>query len=899
MTTTKHPILTRRSATRRLTAAMFAAAGALAACGDPADVTSPDRSAPASITLATSVIASQAALVQLRVQTGYLRQGGTTIDLGTQTLTIAEVPRQEVPVSVDLGSCLADASRAGVTGTNGVVAAPAADECIVRLQVDLVLDGVAVDRQIVGPLSLRPGTVTTVARSITLSDIKEVQLTAPPVNVVAPGQPLRLEVARTMVLSARILDGAQRVVTGRSPNWSSSRPGVATVSAAGVVTAIAPGATQITAEVAGRIGLVDVRVVPPPQLLTIQSGGFSGTGTVRSQPAGIDCTVSGTVVTGNCSAAFAGDIQVGLTAAPGTGTELAGWAGDCSGTPGTVCTIATDRPRTVGVVFRALRVLTISAAGTGAGVVTVDQGNLTCVAQNGTTIGSCTGTFMEGAIVTLTAVSSGQSSFTRWTGDCAGSPGNSCRLIMTASRTAIARFDAPTAVSVNGVGVGSGLVVSSPAGLSCNLQGTAGRGACVALFTGGTLITLTATPAAQHAFRRWGGECANTTGATCTLLISGSGQTVSVFFDLPSSLTLNLSGTGDGAVVAGSTINCTRINGANSGRCRAEVQSGARLTLTALPDGQSEFTGWTGACSGTALCETTVDQALTVGAVFTRRQVPLALALTGPNFGSVRVNETTTCSLAAGESSRTCIVPVDIGRVTQLVASPGANQQFAAFTGACASSTNSCQFTVNGPVSVTARFGTPSSLVSVSPAALSTGNGFVYTNNESLGCSMASTQIIPGSRCSTSVATNSSVTLNAVADAGYAFAGWGGACAAFGVASSCTLTVAGDVIVTARFAVQTSVTVAVSLTGVGSGTLTATGSTFSRQCNRPVSANSTTVCSWSVPQGESFTVSIAGAGGSVGAFTSFTNQLCYMSSGPCAVAPLSAGNALSVNFFFP
>jgi len=879
---------------RRTALAALAAAALLSACRDGTDPTAPATTLPARVALNTLAVQTAAAGAEVRIGVSYLMLAGGTTSLSTQTITLGSTGSQQVPVSIDLNPCLRDNLRAGAGR-----AAPAVDECVVQLTVELLLDGVSVDRQNIGPLSLRPGSVTNLEQPVTLSDIKEILLTAPPANVVAPGQPLRLEVARTMVLSARILDGAQRVVTGRTPTWSSSSPSVATVNATGVVTAVAPGATQIIADVAGRIAVADVRVVPPPQLLAVQSSGFSGTGTVRSQPAGIDCTMTGSQTSGSCSATFAGDVQVALTATPASGTELAGWAGDCSGTQGALCTVATDRPRTVGVVFRALRVLSITAAGSGTGTVSSDQGNLACVVQGGTTAGSCSGTFIDGAVVTLTASATGPSSFTEWTGDCAGSTGNSCRLTMTASRTATARFDAPIPVSVSGTGLGSGLVSSAPAGLSCGLQGSAGTGTCVALFAGGTTITLTANPSALNVFRRWGGDCATSTGSTCTLPISGSGKNVSVQFDPPGVLSLNLSGTGNGAVVAGSAINCTRTDGVNSGNCRADVPSGTRFTLTPLPDSRSDFIGWTGACSGTETCDVTVDRILTVGAVFTRRQVPLALELNGPDFGSVRVNNTVTCSLLAGETSRTCIVPVDIGRVTELVATPGLSQQFSAFSGACASSTSTCSFTVTGPSAVTARFAAPSSVVAVTPSSLSTGTGYVYNDDESIDCSMISTQIVSESSCSTTVPNNTSVTLYAVADDGYAFVGWGGACASYGASSSCTLTATGNVSVTARFAVQPSVTVTVTLTGIGFGSVTATGANFSRLCNRPLSAIGTTVCSWSIPQGQSFTIDITGDSGSAGSFIGATNELCYQSSSPCVVSPLAAANALSVNFFFP
>ena len=327
----------------RATATATAALLALAACSDPADVTSPDRNAPASITLMASVSASQATVVQLTVQSAYLRQGGASVDIGTQTITLADVPTQQVPISIDLATCLADASRAGPTGPTGAVAAPADDECVVRLVVDLVLDGAAVDRQAVGPVSLSPGMQKTVSTPISLNEVALVRIDAPSANVVATGQPLRMEITRTMQLTAAVLDGAQRVTTGRTVTWTSSAPGVMSVNANGLVTAGTTGTATITAATAGRVSSVAVRSVPLPAALTIVSTSTSGQATVRSVPAGIDCSVNSAALTGTCSFTFPGDASVVLTTTPAALSELLSWTNDCSAAIGTTCTIATSR----------------------------------------------------------------------------------------------------------------------------------------------------------------------------------------------------------------------------------------------------------------------------------------------------------------------------------------------------------------------------------------------------------------------------------------------------------------------------------------------------------------------------------------------------------------------------
>ena len=59
--------------------------------------------------------------------------------------------------------------------------------------------------------------------------------------------------------------------------------------------------------------------------------------------------------------------------------------------------------------------------------------------------------------------------------------------------------------------IGEGTVVSSPPGIDC-------PGYCTAIYTPGTSVTLTATPAIGRIFDGWGGACTGT--GTCTLIMT-------------------------------------------------------------------------------------------------------------------------------------------------------------------------------------------------------------------------------------------------------------------------------------------------------------------------------------------------------------------------------------------
>src|SRR5207249_3393785 len=61
-------------------------------------------------------------------------------------------------------------------------------------------------------------------------------------------------VGATVQLTATLKDAAGNLLSGRSVTWASSTPAVATVTSAGLVTGVAPGAATITATSEGQRG---------------------------------------------------------------------------------------------------------------------------------------------------------------------------------------------------------------------------------------------------------------------------------------------------------------------------------------------------------------------------------------------------------------------------------------------------------------------------------------------------------------------------------------------------------------------------------------------------------------------------------------------------------------------
>ena len=136
-----------------------------------------------------------------------------------------------------------------------------------------------------------------------------------PVATVSVGPPTATLVAgQSTTLSAVTTDANGSVLTGRAVTWSSGNAGIATVSQAGVVTAVAPGTVTISATSEGRTGTSQVTVVPVP------------VGTVTVTPAAVS-------------------VEAGLTA------QLSATVRDASGTPltGRVCTWASNNTVVAGV----------------------------------------------------------------------------------------------------------------------------------------------------------------------------------------------------------------------------------------------------------------------------------------------------------------------------------------------------------------------------------------------------------------------------------------------------------------------------------------------------------------------------------------------------------------------
>lgn len=160
-------------------------------------------------------------------------------------------------------------------------------------------------------------------------------------------------------------------------------------------------------------------------------------------------------------------------------------------------------------------------------------------------------------------------------------------------------------------GAGPGLVSSTPGGIDCGTT-------CTEDFAEGTTVTLTATAEPDAMFAGWGGGCSGL--IDCVIFMTATQQVTATFDTLPPEtylLTVTTTGTGEGTVTSvPAGIDCPPD-------CATDFDQGTVVTLTAMAETGSTFSGLSGACSGMADCVVTMTADQQVTATFDTWQIHL------------------------------------------------------------------------------------------------------------------------------------------------------------------------------------------------------------------------------------------------------------------------------------
>ncbi len=486
-----------------------------------------------------------------------------------------------------------------------------------------------------------------------------------------------------------------------------------------------------------------------PKTLTVTLGGAGGTGgSVMSAPSGINCP-------GDCTEVYAHNTDVALTPTANSGYVFTGWSGGCNTIVGTVCTAKMNQDRNVTATFQAAFTLSVNKTGTGTGTVTSSPAGINCGVD-------CGEPYASGTVVTLTATPDAGSTFTGWSGDCTGT--GTCVVTMSAARSVTASFTITThTLSVSTAGTGSGSVTSSPAGINC-------PGDCSEAYNYNTMVTLTATPTAGSDFAGWSGDCTGT--GSCVVTMTQARSVTATFTLQTFTLSVSTDGTGSGSVTSSPAgINCP-------GDCSEVYNYNTMVTLTATPATGSNFTGWSGDCTGTDPCTVTMTQARSVTATFTLQTFTLSVSKGGAGSGTV------SSSPAGIDCGSDCSEVYDYNTMVTLTATPDTGSVFGGWGGDC-TGTDPCTVTMDQARSVTANFEVGTFVLTVAKAG--DGAGTVSSSPAGIDC---------GSDCSESYSFNTVVTLTATAGDRSVFAGWSGDCTGTG---SCMVTMSQARSVTATF----------------------------------------------------------------------------------------------------
>lgn len=500
-------------------------------------------------------------------------------------------------------------------------------------------------------------------------------------------------------------------------------------------------------------------------------------------------------------------------------------------------------------------VLTIELEGEGGGTVISSDGMIDC----GST---CSASYEDGAMVTLTVTPDENSTFVGWSEPSCDDAELTCEVTMDMALTIQVRLDLrQVRLDVTTSGDGSGGVTSSDGAITCDGSATQ---VCSTTLTVGTEITLTATATGTSVFAGWsGGGCTGTDPCTFTIT---EDTTVGASFDLDRrSLTVTLAGTGSGSVTSSPAgIEC----GAD---CSEPYDVGTMVTLTAVASSDSTFTGWSGACTGTAACTVTMDAARAVTATFTLRRYTIEIERGGTGSGTVLSNN----PLGLINCGATCSAMVDHGTLVQIQATAGVGSTFGGWSGGgCDPATPICLVTVTSDTTIGASFALDQHTVSVSYASGGDGSGTVTSTPAGVSCATGA-----ATGCVGTFDYDTDVTLTASPAVGSEFVQWSGACG--GTATTCVVTTTADRAVTAEMR-RRRYTVSVTRSGDGTGTVSGTGISCGADCEGEVA------------HGDSITLTATPAAGST--FAGWGGACASAGSSAMCTIPITEITAVSATF---
>ncbi len=334
--------------------------------------------------------------------------------------------------------------------------------------------------------------------------------------------------------------------------------------------------------------------------------------------------------------------EVTLTAVPDEGYQFDGWSGDATGTTNPL-TITTDSNKNITALFSKI------------------QTTLTTIATNGTIAvdkAPINGTYDINTEVTLTAVPDPEYQFDGWSGDASGTV-NPLIVTMDTSKNITALFSKIQTTLTTTTDNGTITVDKVPVNGTYDIN---------------TEVTLTVTPNANYQFDGWSGDASGTTNPL-TITMDTDKNIIALF----SKIQVTLTTTSQNGTI---TLDKNPVNGT--------YDIDTEVILTAVPDPEYQFDGWSDDASGTVNpLIVTMDTSKNITALFSKIQTTLT---TTADNGIITIDKT----------------PVngtyDINTSITLTATPDANYQFDGWSGDASGTINPLTITMDTDKEITALF---------------------------------------------------------------------------------------------------------------------------------------------------------------------------------------------------
>jgi uncharacterized protein YjdB len=213
----------------------------------PAIASVDDKGVVTGVALGTSIITARVdgvsaqvnMLVQPLVSSVVLAPSSSTVQIGEQrTLTVTVTDKN------------------GLALAGRLVEFSSSNPAVATVNASGVVSGVSVGGATINAKAVQDQVNGTATVNVVQSRVANVAISPAGSQTVFQGT--------TLQLSATLRDAQNNVLTGRTVNWTTSNQAVATVSSSGLVTGVALGAVQITAESEGAASSVQITVQPRP-----------------------------------------------------------------------------------------------------------------------------------------------------------------------------------------------------------------------------------------------------------------------------------------------------------------------------------------------------------------------------------------------------------------------------------------------------------------------------------------------------------------------------------------------------------------------------------------------------------------------------------------------------------